>query len=201
MSEPEPKHVRMYFPPQAFHIVGNPDGKTDGDRIREAYGSQLRQTNKPTKTVVAVSGNPSNMKMVFEQNANGQWEVEFQGLRAYIEELIKSSVTDVVERLEKLESGFGNAFRMTEDILKKSWHPANKQVQDMIIETVRDRFGVKEKPKRRTQESLYEAGEPTQQISLSSKSFQDNPEWSPKERKEAEKAYFRDLIEHGVEEE
>jgi hypothetical protein len=67
----EPKHVRYYFPPQPFYIIGTEDGKTDGQRIREAYGSQSRQT--PAKIVFNSSGNPSNLKLIFEQNNNGEW--------------------------------------------------------------------------------------------------------------------------------
>jgi hypothetical protein len=68
--------------------------------------------------------------------------------------LIQTALSEVIQRIAKLEQIDDDAFRMTEDILKKSWSPTNRFVKDTIATTVKERFEVKEKPKRRTKEAL-----------------------------------------------
>jgi hypothetical protein len=59
-------------------------------------------------------------------------------------------------RVSALENQYSDAFKIAEDVLKKSWAPTNKFIKDMIVRTVRDNFDLKEKRKRRTQESVFQ---------------------------------------------
>lgn len=173
----QPKNIRAYFPPQAIHVIGNDDGKTDGDRIREAYGLS-------TKIVVNSSGNPSNMQMIFELDKSGKWTVEFKGLKEFVQALIDKKYSD--------------SEKVADDIITKSLRPFSTAMKEAIQKILIEDFGFA--PKTRTKESLSQTSS-AREVGFGGKHFKDNPNWSPKEREQAVKAYFRDLAERGVYEE